>query len=108
MGMSLESGAQRLAVIVGAGASYDCGMHSEADPQWKPPLAKDLFMNRYPSFTNILRLYPGAENLADQLRSGVARGINLETILRSLSESANLGTRRDFLQVPLYIQHLIG
>jgi hypothetical protein len=108
MGMSLESGERRLAVIVGAGASYDCGMRSEIDPQWRPPLAKDLFINRVPSFTNILRQYPGAENLAEQIRSGVERGVNLETILRSLSESANLGTRRDFLQVPLYIQHLIG
>lgn len=108
MSISFEDAEKRLTVIVGAGASYDCGALSEADSTWRPPLAKDLFLNRYPSFTDVLRQYPGAENLADEIRGGLARGMNLEAILRVLSESTNLGTKRDFLQVPLYIQHLIG
>jgi hypothetical protein len=106
--LAFESDDRFLAVIVGAGASFDCVTDSDVSPLWRPPLAKALFENRSPTFTEILAQYPGAENLADQIRSGLANQINLETILRRFSESPNTRTRRDIRHVPLYLQHLIG
>lgn len=104
--MALTS--KRLAIILGAGSSYDCGRESDVEIHWRPPLVTELFGNR-PTFNTILQQYPGAENLAYEIRGAVARGTEgFEEILRRFAYSTNRNVKLDYRHVPLYLQELIG
>jgi len=99
-----------LAVILGAGASFDCADAEIAatDPEWQPPLVQGLFANRRSSFNPILLKYPKAAALAPQIRMAVQQGTSLEDVLRELEEVPQDAVRRQFWEVPLYLQELLG
>ena len=100
---------RKLAVILGAGSSYDCvtANVTQYDANYSPPLTKDLFAFRA-SFNEILRKYPKAEALSDQIRTRVAAGDSLEAILRSLEAERNIFLKRQYYAIPLYLQELLG
>lgn len=100
---------RKLTVVVGAGASYDCavGLSTEANVDYKPPLVNKLFQSRKSSFSQILKRYPGAEGLAPYIRTRLQRKEGLETILKELASTENKILRRQFLEVPLYLQDLL-
>jgi len=98
---------KRLCVVLGAGSSYDCISDVEFEPNFRPPLAAQLFENRS-SFNAILRKYPGAEALSDLIRARVKNGDNLETVLRQIASEENVVLRKQFWEVPLYLQELLG
>ncbi len=98
-----------LAVILGAGSSHDCVTDTVTyvDTNYKPPLTKELFALR-PSFSAILRKYPKAEALSDNIRTRVAAKENIESILRSLAVEGNPHIKRQYYAIPLYLQELLG
>ncbi len=98
-----------LTVILGAGASFDCIKKGVTDfnQDYKPPLVKDLFEFR-PSFNAILRKYPRAEALSEEIRTKLAAGTGLETLLRQLSSEDNFAIKKQYWEIPLYLQELLG
>jgi hypothetical protein len=100
---------RNLAVILGAGSSYDCvtGNVTDVDTDYRPPLTRDLFAFRA-SFNTILRKYPKAEALSDEIRTQVAAGTSVETLLRSLEGNPNEFVKRQYYAIPLYLQELLG
>src|SRR5437899_2138935 len=84
--------ANKLAVIVGAGASQDCvaeGAVAEFDTNWRPPLTADLFEGRT-AFNRILSKYPKANAVSEIIRTRLRNSEALEDILKDLMSSENL------------------
>jgi len=97
-----------LTIVFGAGASFDCAhpANSEVDPQYRPPLTKDLFEFR-PTFNSILAKYRRVETLSDDLRSRIQAGESIEDILRQYSSETTLQLKRQYWEIPFYLQELI-
>lgn len=110
--MKLEdlSRPRRLAVILGAGASHDCVQpgKNEVRAQYRPPMVEQLFDPRPGSFNPILNNYPKARALSSFILSKVGQGVSLEAILRDLESDPNVHVKRQYWQVPLYLQELLG
>lgn len=96
---------ERLTILLGAGASFGCGARGpRPNGSFFPPLAKDLFS---PMFDNILSIYPRLQRRTDEIRSRLAQGQNIETILRDLYQSAEKHSRYWPFQIPLYLRVLL-
>jgi hypothetical protein len=96
----------KLTIILGAGASHDCGDRNTAaqiNEAYRPPLAKGIFAQQ---FDAILNRYPVLTARLDELRTKLSKGGNFEEIFRGLLESAE--RHRNFwpLQLPLYLREL--
>jgi hypothetical protein len=74
-------------------------------PGYKPPLVEDLFKVS-DTFDTILNKYPGARGLSDEIRL-LARKHPFEEVLRRLTADDS-PVRRPAMQIPLYLQELIG
>ncbi len=99
---------EKIAVVFGAGASYDVdtGSTPETNPEWQPPLVRDLFS---PRFYGLRAIYPGADFLAQSLHPlAVAGAINVEERLRLLADSHDPTTRRNYLQIPPYLRDVMA
>src|SRR5213592_520388 len=101
--------AERLVILLGAGASYDCvdTERNLVEPGWRPPLVNQLFDARS-TFDEILNRYPGARALADQIRTALQQQKPLEELLRDMVGGPTLALRRGIWEVPLYLQELLG
>ncbi len=102
----MEAQTNTLTIILGAGASYDCADRTTANQvnvQWRPPLAREIFAQR---FDGILNWYPLVTARLDELRTKLAKNGNFEELFRDLLESAERNQAYWPLQVPLYIRHL--
>jgi hypothetical protein len=97
---------RQLALIISAGASLDCGRKSQCAPEWEPPLVKHLFANRG-TFNAIMNRYPGVNAFAHELRSRV-ESEGLETLLATFANSSNPKVQRQYRDVPLYLQEVLG
>ena len=97
-------------VILGAGASNDLMDEGQerlsANAAYKPPLTTDIFATQS-SFQDILNRYPDASLLAETVRARPPDK-QLESLLRELSESPHEHLRRQYKEVPLYLQELLG
>jgi hypothetical protein len=100
---------KRLTVILGAGASYDCTSNgvTPIDYDYRPPLTSGIFEGRRP-FQRILEKYPKARTLASTIAVRVNQGEPLEAVLRGLRDSQEEHIIRQFRQIPLYLQELLG
>ena len=97
----------RLTVVVGAGASRSCaGAGAELNQRYTPPLTQGLF-EAIPPFAAILDKYPGAMALSDEIRTRT-RDQSVEDVLQSIAELQDIETQRQYWQVPLYLQELLG
>ncbi len=103
-----------LTVILGAGAAHSINSlsHVLVNEEYRPPLAQDIF-KASSEFRTILRRYPLAEHLTSDIERKLRQneeGIGLEQILRGYQEEgrANGNIARQFLQTPLYLNHLFG
>ncbi len=103
---------EKACVILGAGASWDChsGGTGILDKRWQPPLAKDLFsIDANLVFEPILKHYPGARDLAQELALKVPDGVvALEQLLRFYANSTDKDTRERFKEIPPYLRDIIG
>lgn len=98
-----------LTVVLGAGTSYDCvDARNNGDQRYRPPLVEQLFDPRESSFDNILNKYPKARALSSFIRSEMQKGASLEEVLRGLESHPNVNVRKQYWQVPLYLQELLG
>ena len=91
----------RTVVVLGAGASADCvGASSSSNPDWRPPLAKELFdISTRPAFESILNLYRGAQFLAADLAETARRGqVGLESRLQEYANHKHEVIRRGACQ----------
>lgn len=115
--------AEKICVIVGAGASYDvrnAGSPSGAvvnnpsavigNPELRPPLAKHLFdIQGHPAYWTYLREYEGAKVLTQGLAQQSLRGeFNLEGELRRLAEHSSPIIRQHYRHIPVYLRDLIA
>jgi hypothetical protein len=119
-----DTGSSSLAIVIGAGASYDCIANESDDipphrkttvvnPNYRPPLTRDLFTPQ-PAFNEILDRYPLVSGLSEEIRvrlkkaqgSQDGKSESLEQILRELAASQRFDTRKHVLEVPLYLQEL--
>ena len=98
-----------LTVLIGAGASFDCAssITGQTDEGFRPPLVKQLFEPK-PTFDAVLSKYPRARALSATIRSRVAGGDGLEEVFRDLASEHSRVLRRQYWQVPLYLQELLG
>lgn len=101
-----------LMVIFGAGASYDSSQafhpaYSTGDP-WRPPLAKNLFLDSSHVFGNIVRSYPKLAHILPYLRQPTA-GRSVEQVLENLVEQSkdNPETLRELASVRYYLCDLL-
>lgn len=96
-------------MILGAGASFDCAdIHSGGvNVEYRPPLVRNLFEDNS-AFNPILAKYPKVSALAGMLRNRLASGEGLEDVLREFSQVTELPRRKQYRQVPLYLQELLG
>jgi hypothetical protein len=100
---------ERITVILGAGASWDVdtGSTPRTNPEWHPPLVSNLFEGRE-TFYDVRRYYRGAARLGQVLHPRAAAGaLDMEQELRSLAESDDPVTRRDFLDIPPYLRDVM-
>src|SRR5215469_7266021 len=97
----------KLAIILGAGASYDCADPKTAasiDSNYRPPLAKDIFSQ---GFDHVLSYYPLVQARLDELRTALQKeGSNFEIIFRELLASARQYQTHWQFHVPRYLAHL--
>jgi hypothetical protein len=96
----------RLTIILGAGASHDCGDKNTAaqvNDDYRPPLAKDIFARR---FDGILKRYPAITARLDELRTQLSENGNFEQIFRTLLESAARHQKFWPLLLPVYLREL--
>lgn len=105
-----------LMVIFGAGASYDSAqafpplstlMHEYAGA-WRPPLAKDLFLDREREFGDIVTKYPRLTRILPFLRSP-SEERSVEQILESLQDQGRdyAERRRELASVRFYLCELL-
>ena len=101
---------KNLTVIVGAGASYDCVDSSitTVNDGYRPPLTIDIF-DPHDEFNEILNNYPKAEGLSDEIRTKLQGGTkSLESLLKDLESETDLQLKKQFWEIPLYLQELLG
>src|SRR6266571_837981 len=87
----------KLTVLLGAGASHDCGARRpEQSDKCHPPLAKDIFASAY---DDILLWYPPLMARVDEVRTRLGKDESIEDILRDHIKQAEafLSTCTDFL-----------
>lgn len=100
----------RLFVILGAGASYDCAPPNLIEATGKnywPPLTPELFLPRPLGFAPILAKYPLAKAAAAELASATS-AVSIETQLRKrYRDSEHEHDRRIFRGVLPYLQELL-
>lgn len=108
---------EKLCVILGAGASYDVATEGNLRTigASHPPLANELFNIQQSqsygdnNYNNYLRHYPSAAFLASHLGVVLAnRKMGMEEALTNLANSPNSTFRKHFVQIPMYLWHLIG
>jgi hypothetical protein len=103
-----------LMVILGAGASYDSSQEYRpvenwrVDEWWRPPLAKDLFLDRHHQLGTIITTYPKLSPILPLLREP-PKGKSVEEFLEALQgESKDYSERlRQLLSVRYYIRDLL-
>lgn len=96
-------GSESLGIILGAGASHDCGAHVVEAPDKRVPLAKDVLGE---SFDDVLCCFPQLDRRKDELRARLAKGENLEAVLRDFYDSARANQKFWPFQIPLYLRQL--
>lgn len=97
----------RVAVFIGAGASYDCANtgHISTNPQFRPPLMEELFDNRT-EFDKILSKYLAAASAATSIRYRLERGERIEPILSSIKGNDSPASLAQFHEITYFLQHL--
>ena len=99
---------EKLVVILGAGASRGClgnGIAGHANNQWLPPLAKELFDQRFdPLLRGFIRLAAHLDDVRTVLSS---EDSNFEKCLQDFYRSAERSGDRWPLDIPLYLRELL-
>jgi hypothetical protein len=104
---------KKIAIILGAGASYDVIPNNQRNQAVKnsdfaPPRTKDLFtLSRTlePYLAQYNRAYTAIGNMRNRLERAEE---SLEGLLRQLKESGETSKVQQFKQIPLYLQHIFG
>ena len=98
-------------VILGAGASSGLAVAGQniPQPEYTPPITKEIFTGAYAGTNLHLRHYPRAEQLANRLRVKLKTDPeSLEVEMRNLRDSPEPDTARSFLEMPIFFQELFG
>jgi hypothetical protein len=98
-----------LMVIFGAGASYDSAQsrRTAIGTRWRPPLAKDLFLDPHDDYGDIVRRYPKLTHILPYLRE--PSNDSVEQVLETLQEQGkdDPESQREFASVRFYLCELI-
>jgi len=103
----------KVCVILGAGASHDVwGAGSPyINPDYKPPLARDLFnIAEHGAYWGVLKWYNGAIVLTQQLAELLAseqKQIGIENELRRYAEHTDPQMRQHYKHIPAYLRDLL-
>lgn len=99
-----------LTVILGAGASVDV-VNTTSDQihdlSFRPPITNTLF-NSHPKWADEYNKFPAVLSILDEFRNILSvpnSSIGVEDLLRTLKESSKPHRRKQFYQMPLYLQH---
>jgi hypothetical protein len=101
-----------LMVIFGAGAAFDSAQAypvSDTGQQWRPPLAKDLFLDRHQALGHIVKRYPKLTHILPYLRE-TPKDRSVEQVLEYLQEEGkdNPESQREFASVKFYLCELLS
>jgi hypothetical protein len=93
----------KLAVVLGAGASYDvCPWDDKiGNKDWRPPLVEHMFES--PAFHEVLRRYPAAEALMSSIRADMAH-MSFERSIRRQRDSADPRVKQQMRFVPVALR----
>lgn len=96
---------KKIAIIVGAGASYDCVnlRLTKVNQLLRPPLVHELFDTR---FEDIVLKYKQVSSSADEIRSFLLKNISIEEILLKFSKESDKSLKKTYYYLPLYLQSL--
>lgn len=106
----VKDNTKRLTLVIGAGASYDCfySDSGSANEGYRPPLVNQIFRNN-DQFNAILHKYPKAEALSDSIRTEInIKKTSLEKLLLTIFNRQGLSSKKQYWQIPLYLQELFG
>ena len=98
----------RLAIILGAGASFDCcppdrpDLTKQGDWDWQPPIVSNLLESK--EFNKFLNTHLNAADIFNDIRMEVSREVPFEKALRSRWESDNEHIRYKMRFVPIALQ----
>ena len=98
-------------VILGAGASAGLAVAGQhlPNPEYTPPITKEIFTGAYAGTNRHLPNYPRAEQLANSLRVKLQNDPeSLEAEMRKLRDSPEPDTASSFLEMPIFFQELFG
>jgi hypothetical protein len=101
-----------LMVIFGAGASYDSAQayRPKAIPPewWRPPLAKELFLDRDKQLGEVVKRYPKLTHILPYLREP-SSGSSVEQVLESLQDEGkdDPESQREMASVRFYLCELL-
>jgi hypothetical protein len=102
-----------LMVILGAGASFDSAQayrpgSQMVDEPWRPPLAKDLFLDTYETRGDIVEKYPKLTHVLPRLREP-ENGRSVEQMLEGLQERGanDVEIQRELASVRFYLSELL-
>src|SRR5258708_35796386 len=102
-----------LVTVVGAGASADCvSDDNRHNDQYRPPLVAGLFNSKSSNvISDTLDYYPGDNRVAADIEVKLSRGTSsftLEKYLRETLKSSKIDSEQlAYLEIPLYLQHLL-
>jgi hypothetical protein len=106
--------ADRLVVVLGAGASADSVSHmvAEQNQDWRPPLVRELFDPRFASILNDYRIAQSAaadiRRQEQQLKRQERTSLSIERFLREeYAGSPGKLRRRKLLSLPPYLQDVL-
>lgn len=98
----------RLAIVLGAGASFDCcppdrpDLTKQGGWDWQPPIVSDLLECK--EFNRFLNGYLDAADIFNDIRTEISGSVSLEKALRSRWESENEHIRCKMRFVPIALR----
>jgi len=102
---------RKVCVILGAGASHDVAGEGSTliNPQFQPPLARDLFdIDGHPVYWELMQPYNGAAVLSQELAPLILSGeTSIEKELRRYAQHKDERIRQNFKHIPAYLRDLL-
>jgi len=106
-----------LVIVVGAGASHDCvsdgvnRQHYGPSSNYQPPIVTGLFNTGNSKISDVLSEYAAANRASADIQAAISSNDNsftLEQYIREKLKNSRIAAKRlSYIEMPLYLQHLL-